>query len=241
MFNPMPRPLIGMPPSRGFKERHQRIMLQYSISLQPNPQKPSEAPKAYAKVQFSEVVELEDFVKHIASHNTVYSEGVIVGVFTEMVGCLREHLVNGKKVKLGPLGDFSPSLSSRGAASPEDFSASYITAVNVNFQPGNRLTNLIADAHFELVSSRIAQAATLKAEKSGQSTVDLAAAKEAAKKNGSDTESGSTGNDNTNDNQNQNTGGTGTNGNDDPNQNGGGSNTGGNGGSDGDDPDSGME
>ncbi len=210
--------------------------------MQPNPQKPSEAPKAYAKVQFSEVVELEDFVKHIASHNTVYSEGVIVGVFTEMVGCLREHLVNGKKVKLGPLGDFSPSLSSRGAASPEDFSASYITAVNVNFQPGNRLTNLIADAHFELVSSRIAQAATLKAEKSGQSTVDLAAAKEAAKKNGSDTESGSTGNDNTNDNQNQNTGGTDTGGTTGGGDNtGGGSNSGGNTGGGGNyEPDSGM-
>lgn len=156
--------------------------------MQPNPQKPSEAPKAYAKVQFSEVVELPEFVKHIASHNTVYSEGVIVGVFTEMVGCLREHLLDGKKVKLGALGDFSPSLSSKGANSADDFSASYITGVNVNFQPGVKLTNLIADAHFELVSSRIAQAATLKAEKSGQTTVDLAAAKEAAKKTGSSTD-----------------------------------------------------
>ena len=160
-------------------------MLQYSISLQPNPQKPSEAPKAYAKVQFSQIVELTEFVQHIASHNTVYSEGVIVGVFTEMVGCLREHLLDGKKVKLGPLGDFSPSLTSKGAASADDFNASCITGVNVNFQPGSKLTNLIADAHFELVSSRIAQAATLKAEKSGQATVDLAAAKEAAKKNNS--------------------------------------------------------
>lgn len=47
---------------------------------------------------------------------------------------------------------------------------------------------------------------------------------------------------NVNPNANQNGGGTGTNGNDDANQNGGGSNTGDNtGGSDGDDPDSGME
>ncbi len=198
-------------------------MLQYSISVQPNPQKPTEAPKAYAKVQFSEVVELEDFVQHIASHNTVYSEGVIVGVFTEMVGCLREHILNGKKVRLGPLGDFSPSLTSRGASSAEDFSASYITGVNVNFQPGNKLTNLIADAHFELVSSRIAQAATLKAEKSGQGTVDLAAAKEAAKKNGS---SQQTGGDQQTPNNGQQTGGT-TGGSDTGGSNTGGDDTGG--------------
>ena len=39
------------------------------------------------------------------------------------------------------------------------------------------LENLIDDAAFDLVASRAAQAATLKAEKAGEGTVDLDAAK----------------------------------------------------------------
>ena len=45
------------------------------------------------------------------------------------------------------------------------------------FAPGKDFENLVGKAEFNQVSSRLAQAATLKAEKAGETIVDLAAAK----------------------------------------------------------------
>ena len=57
------------------------------------------------------------------------------------------------------------------------FTETNITAVNIVFTPGEDFQNLRSRAAFNPVASRIAQAATLKAEKAGQGTVDLDAAK----------------------------------------------------------------
>jgi hypothetical protein len=88
---------------------------------------------------------------------------------------------------MGELGNFWISLSSDGADKLEDFSASNIKAVNIVFTPGSDFENLIGRAQFNPVSSRTAQAATLKAEKAGAATVDLEAAK-ATTKSGSPAE-----------------------------------------------------
>ena len=86
---------------------------------------------------------------------------------------MREQLLEGKKIRLGDLGDFSVSLSSKGAETADKFSAQNITGVNVVWDCGQEFKNLIADAEFNLVASRSAQAAVLKAIKNGETTVDL--------------------------------------------------------------------
>ena len=80
-------------------------------------------------------------------------------------------------MQLDELGDFWISLSSDGAESCEKFTADNIKAVNIVFTPGVDFENLLGKAEFETVASRTAQAATLRAEKTGQGTVDLEAAK----------------------------------------------------------------
>ena len=94
-----------------------------------------------------------------------------------MCTCLVEMLLDGKKVQLDELGDFWISLSCDGAETVNKFTADNIKAVNIIFTPGPDFENLISKAEFETVASRAAQAATLKAEKEGKSTVDLEAAK----------------------------------------------------------------
>ena len=89
------------------------------------------------------------------------------------VDCMREQLLEGKKIRLGDLGDFSVSLSSKGAETADKFSAQNITGVNVVWDCGQEFKNLIADAEFNLVASRSAQAAVLRAIKNGETTVDL--------------------------------------------------------------------
>lgn len=142
-----------------------------------NPTDESAPKKAYAKAQCSEVLTFDKFVRHIADHNGVYTRGTVQGVISDMCECLVEMILEGKKVQLGALGNFWLSLSSKGADSAESFTATNIQAVNIIFTPGDDFENLIGRAEFEPVASRVAQAATLKAEKSGETTVDLEAAK----------------------------------------------------------------
>jgi len=176
---------------------HQKTMIDYSVYMQPNPMDETAAPKAYAKAQMHELMTFEKFIDHIAKHNGVFTRGTVRGVVVDMCECLVEMLLEGKKVLLGELGSFWVSLTSEGAATMEEFTASKIKAVNIIFTPGSDFENLIGNAEFNLVASRVAQAATLKTEKSGGSTVDLAAAKAAAKANsgsGSSTENQGGGN-----------------------------------------------
>ena len=152
-------------------------MIEYSIYMMGNHMKPEEAPKAYAKNQVREIWDLDKFCKHIASHNAGYSRGMVKAILSDMCDCLIEQLLNGNKIKLGSLGVFSASISSEGAESVDKFTENNIKAVNINFNPGKDFENLIGQAEFKLVASRIAQAAVLKAEKAGDGTVDLDAAK----------------------------------------------------------------
>lgn len=151
-------------------------MINYSVFLLPNPQDSEAAPKAYAKAQVSEVMSFRGFVQHIADHGG-HKRGTVKGVLSDMCECLVEMLLEGKKVQLDELGDFWLSLTSTGAESCQKFTAANITGVNILFTPGADFENLVGRAEFNPVASRVAQVATLKAEKTGETIVDLAAAK----------------------------------------------------------------
>ena len=133
----------------------------------------TEKQNAYAIAQYADVMTIEKFAKHISTHGCVYSRADISAILYMAVDCMREQLLEGKKIRLGDLGDFSVSLSSKGAETADKFSAQNITGVNVVWDCGQEFKNLIADAESNLVASRSAQAAVLKAIKAGESVVDL--------------------------------------------------------------------
>lgn len=140
-----------------------------------------------------EVWDFDKFVQHIADHNGVFSRGTVKGVIADMCECLVEQLLNGNKIYLGELGTFGISLSSEGADSKQEFTAKNIKAVNILFYPGPDFENLIGRAEFNVVASRAAQAATLKAIKAGETTVDLATTKGNNSPSNSDEEEGPSG------------------------------------------------
>lgn len=156
-------------------------MIDYSVYMQRNPLDESAAPKAYAKAQMRKLMSFKEFVEHIANHNGAYTRGTVRGVIVDMCECLVEMLLNGNKVQLGELGNFWVSLTCNGAETMAKFTADNITGVNIVFTPGSDFENIINRAEFNVVSSRVAQIATLKAEKAGKGTVDLEGAKLAAK------------------------------------------------------------
>lgn len=133
----------------------------------------TEVQKTFAVAQYSEVMTIEKFAKHISSHGCVYSRADISAILYMAVDCMREQLLEGKKIRLGDLGDFAVSLSSKGAADASTFTAQNITDVKVFWEPGAQFKNLITDAEFNLVASRAAQAKVLKALRAGENKVDL--------------------------------------------------------------------
>ena len=155
----------------------------------------TEKQNAFAIAQYADVMTIEKFARHIATHGCVYSRADISAILYMAVDCMRELLLEGKKIRLGDLGDFSVNLSSKGAETADKFTAQNITGVNVMWDPGMEFKNLLADAEFNLVASRSAQAAVLKAIKAGQTTVDLTVPTDPADPSGGDGNGGGSGSD----------------------------------------------
>ena len=152
-------------------------MINYSTFLWKNPLDENAVEKAYAKNQVTKVMTFDEFVRHIADHNGVFTRGTVKGVVSDTCTCLVEMLLNGYKVQFGELGEFGISITCEPADTLDKFTAANIKAVNILFTPGEDFENLSSRAEFVAVASRTAQRATLKAEKAGETTVDLEAAK----------------------------------------------------------------
>ena len=89
----------------------------------------TEKKNAFAVSQYSDIMDIEKFSKHISSHGSVYSRADISAILYMTVDCMREQLLEGKKIRLGDLGDFSILLSSRGAEDADKFTAQMAVAL----------------------------------------------------------------------------------------------------------------
>ena len=173
-------------------------MINFSLSMRAvDPSKQDGPKRAYPNAQASKVVQLDEFSTHIAKHGSPYHRSDINAVLTRSVDCLREMLLDGYKVALGDLGNFYVRLESKGAPSIAEFNASaHITGVKVYWEPGTLFTDLINEAEFVNVATRRAQDATLKAERAGQTTVDISK-DTTSSSNGSGSDNTQSGSDNT--------------------------------------------
>lgn len=77
----------------------------------------------YGRVTYKEMYDLPKLAAHMASHNTSFSRGQILAILTDIVKCIRELLIDSKKVRLDNLGIFHVSIRSKGAKTLEEFSA----------------------------------------------------------------------------------------------------------------------
>lgn len=89
---------------------------------------------AHQRMSFAE------FIKHMANHHCVYSEGTIRGVLLEMEDCLREQLLEGRAVDFDELGTFRLGVNNKrgGAATAAECSARQIEGVHMNLYLGKR-------------------------------------------------------------------------------------------------------
>ena len=146
--------------------------LNYSIAMLANPREKNDPHKAYAKAQINGEMSLKELSKEVASKSTVHSAdvyAVLIATTESMLAALKA----GKQVDFGELGKFRLQINSKGAITAEDFSADNITGVTIQDVPGDDLKTIFQGMEFNLVPSRYAQAAMLRAQKKGETTVDL--------------------------------------------------------------------
>ena len=74
-------------------------MIRYKI-YQNQQQKGLNAGKWFARAVSDETFDLAKLAEHMSKHNSPYSGGVIKGVLSDMVDCIKELLLDGKCVKI---------------------------------------------------------------------------------------------------------------------------------------------
>ena len=147
-------------------------MINYSLGLRKsNPSEKNSEKKVFAYAQSTEVIDILKLAKHIQMHGSPYTRDIIVGVLTKAVDCIREQLLEGKKVNLGEMGSFYCTISSEGVDSADEFNPSaHIKGVNVRWDRGSEFEDLLAEAEFNYVTTREQQAKARKEEKAAINT-----------------------------------------------------------------------
>ena len=106
--------------------------------------------KWYAKNVVEETIDLDGLSEHMSHHNSPYSKGVIKGLLTDMIQCIKELLLQGMNVKIDDLAIFSLGIKNKKGGATEtqmmdkEFNpTSLIAGVHVRFSPeSSALDNL---------------------------------------------------------------------------------------------------
>ena len=96
-------------------------MIRYKI-YQNKQKKGLNAGKWFARAVNDETYDLTKLAEHMSKHNTPYSSGMIKGLLTDMVDCIKELLLDGKSVKIDDLAIFGVGIHSTGALKVDEFS-----------------------------------------------------------------------------------------------------------------------
>lgn len=116
----------------------------------------------HAAAQGKETLTTRDIAEHLASHNSPFSVGTIMGILEDMQKCILEQLQKGNHVKLDTLGTFYTTLKSRGANSSEEWSDDYVERINLRWKPSKRMTRDMQGTPLRMVANRAEQHRALK-------------------------------------------------------------------------------
>ena len=105
--------------------------------------------KWFLRIKHGQTIELEGLAKHMADHNSPFSEGVIFGVLKDMTRCIEEILLGGDKVKIGDLAIFSLGISCKGVDDPNNATVQNIRNFTFNAMGtgATRPRNIVEKAH----------------------------------------------------------------------------------------------
>ena len=89
-------------------------MIELYLSKVTETSETEQAGKLYARVSYKQTLSVQDMAKHMAEHNTMFSEGSITGILIDFVKCVREQVLNGNTVKIDNLAIFKATVEANG-------------------------------------------------------------------------------------------------------------------------------
>ncbi len=109
--------------------------------------------KFYATIVRSRPVMVREFIHDISDSNTLKPADVlaVLEMFLELAG---KYLTAGRKIDMGQLGSFSPSIQSYGEETGAEVTRRSIRRLKVNFRPSEILQDKLSTTKFEKVSLR---------------------------------------------------------------------------------------
>ena len=85
-------------------------MIELYLSKVTETSESEQAGKLYARVSYKQTLGVQEMAKHMAEHNTAFSEGLITGILIDFVKCVREQVLNGNTVKIDNLAIFKATV-----------------------------------------------------------------------------------------------------------------------------------
>ena len=85
-------------------------MIELYVSKVTETSESEQAGKLYARVDYKQSLSVQDMARHMAEHNTAFSEGLITGILIDFVKCVREQVLNGNTVKIDNLAIFKATV-----------------------------------------------------------------------------------------------------------------------------------
>jgi len=110
--------------------------------------------KYYASIVREQPVNLRRFAEDISEMSSL-TTGDVFGVLELFMRRLNFYLEDGKIVRMGDFGSFSPSIGSSGSISPEEINRNSITKYRVNFRPSQVLADRLTQVKFAKISNGI--------------------------------------------------------------------------------------
>jgi predicted histone-like DNA-binding protein len=106
-------------------------MIELYLSKVKESSETEQAGKYYARVSYKQTMTIQDMAHHMAEHNTIFSEGSILGVLTDFIHCVREMVLNGNTVKLDNLAIFKATVEANGLEMLYDATADKVASATL--------------------------------------------------------------------------------------------------------------
>ena len=168
------------------------------------------AGKIYARVDYKQELSVQDMAKHMAEHNTSFSEGTITGILIDFVKCIREQVLMGNTVKINNLAIFKATVEGNALDTLYDAQADKVATATLGTLkdgdktgPAVKVIKLLAQSTGDFTREELKK--DVKFSFTDKTKAEIAAAKGETPSNGT-TNGGNSG-------QSGNTGGSGNNGN----------------------------
>jgi len=110
--------------------------------------------KYYAEIVRQQPINMRKFATEIADRSTLTTTDVFA-VLESLLERMHYHMEDGRIIKLGDFGSFSPSMSSKAEDLPRDVDEYTISKIRVNFRPSMELRSRLDKLKFRKLGTAI--------------------------------------------------------------------------------------